>query len=217
MVTGDDYVMEGFREVRTNLTHALKDSPSGIISITSAGPGEGKTTTLVGLAIALSDAGHRVAVVDADLREADLTELLGLAGHVGLADALAGRCGLDDIVVTPSSMPLEVIPAGYPCRHPSDLLSADGAEKILLQLSKLYDFILMDTPALMAFTDAAVTATHSDAVVIVARYGDLAESELESAVEKLGKVDANVVGGILTFAPVPHLVRRTVNAHHRRI
>jgi receptor protein-tyrosine kinase len=216
IVTGDDFVMEGFREVRTNLTHALKDSPSGIISVTSAGLGEGKTTALVGLAITLSDAGHRVAVVDADLRGADLTERLGMAGAVGLADALAGTCGLDDIVVAPNSLRLDVIPAGQPSRHPSELLSADAAEKIFLQLSKLYDFVLVDTPALLAFTDAALAASYSDAVVIVARYGDVAENDLGSAVEGLGKVGANIVGGVFTFAPVPDLLRRSVKAHDQR-
>jgi receptor protein-tyrosine kinase len=216
VITSDAFVMEGFREVRTNLLYALKDSRSGIVTVTSAGLGEGKTTTLVGLAVALSDAGHRVALVDADLRDADLTERLGMAGRPGLADALAGTWGLDDIVVTPGSLRLTVIPAGSPSSHPSELLSSDGAEKIFLQASKLHDFVLVDTPALLAFTDAAIAATYSDAVVIVARYGEVTVDDLESAVESLHKVGADILGVVTTFAPVPDLLKRSVKAANHR-
>lgn len=216
VVTSDAFVMEGFRELRTNLSYALKDSPSGIVTVTSAGLGDGKTTTVVGLAVALSDAGHRVAIVDADLRDAHLTERLGMAGQRGLADALAGTCGLDDIVVIPSSLRLAVIPAGLRSSRPSELLSSDSAEKIFLQVSKLYDFVLVDTPALLAFTDGAIAATYSDAVVIVARYGDVTVDDLESAVESLHKVGADILGVVTTFAPVPDLLKRSVKAANRR-
>ncbi|MDO8942893.1 MAG: AAA family ATPase, partial [Desulfobacterales bacterium] len=165
MVTRDAAMMESVREVRTNLVHLLESHSSRVVLVTSAGLNEGKTTTLCGIGAALSGAGHRVLVVDADLRTPDLTEKLQLANELGLSEVIDGSAELGDVIHTLRSPDVDVLPAGRVALHPSELLGSAAAEKLLQRLSETYEYVLVDTPPALAFTDTAVVATHSDGVV----------------------------------------------------
>ncbi len=103
---------EAFRALRTNLSYLnVEDGPNTLV-ITSAGPGEGKTTTVVNLAVAMADSGARVALIDADLRKPSVAKVLGIEGGVGLSDLLAGNASFDDVLQHFGRHELFVLPAG---------------------------------------------------------------------------------------------------------
>lgn len=206
---------EGYREIRTNLQHSLGERASRIIAVTSAGLQEGKTTTVLGIAIALSDAGHRVVVVDADLRQADLSDALGMADSPGLTEFLEEKLAFDDVVQHSPFRGIDAIPSGGASRQPSDLLTSETAEKAYRLLGERYDYVVIDTPAVLAFTDAAVVAGKSDGVVLVARHADVESMDLESAVASLQKVGARILGSVFTHAPVSEPRRRGLKARRR--
>lgn len=210
MVTRDAMMMESFREVRTNLVHLLEGSASRVVSVSSAGLREGKTTTLCGLGAVLSDAGHRVLVIDGDLRHARLTQNLDMAGGLGLAEVLDGAAEPRDVIRSLRGSRVDVLPAGQIAVQPSELLSSRAAEKLLQQMGESYDYVLVDTPAVLAFTDATIIATLSDGVLVVARYAEVDGEDLQAALARLTKVDAPILGAVFTFAPVPEALKRSL-------
>jgi succinoglycan biosynthesis transport protein ExoP len=214
-LTKDQSAVEGYREIRTNLQHALGENASRIVAVTSAGLQEGKTTTVLGIATALSNAGQRVVIVDADLRQAELSNELGMADSPGLTEFLEEKLAFDD-VVQPSPFPgIDAIPSGRASRQPSDLLTSETAGKAYRLLGERYDYVVIDTPAVLAFTDAAVVASRSDGVVLVARHADVTSSDLESAVASLQKVEARVLGSVFTHTPVSEPRRRGLKARRK--
>lgn len=215
-VTGNAALMESFRDVRTNVVHLLESCPSRVVAVTSAELAEGKTTAVCGLAAALSDAGHRVLVIDADLRQAGLTRRLGMTAQPGLADLLGGSAERDAVISPLEQTRVNFLPAGQISAQPSELLSSRGAEKLIQQVGESYDYVLLDTPAVLAFTDAAVVATHSDGVVLVARYAGADADELHAAMARLARVDAPVLGALLNCAPMSPVLRRSLKRSAKR-
>lgn len=212
LIGRDRLAAEGFKEIRTNLVYALGSSPSRIVAVTSAGLREGKTTTVLGIATALADAGHRVVVVDADLRGRDLSDQLGLIDAPGLTEFLEEELAFDDVVYFNALHRVDAIPAGRSSSRSSELLASKTAEKMYRLLGERYDFVIVDTPAVLAYTDAAVVAGRSDGVIVVARYAGVVSADLASAVESLRKVQARILGSILTFAPISEPRRRGVSS-----
>ena len=216
-IATDESVSEGFKEVRTNLQHALGLRPTRIVCVTSAGLREGKTTTVLGIAIALADAGHRVVVVDSDLRRPDLSSRLKLTGTDGLTEVLSGRSAVGDVIHPSGLAGIDAISSGHASHQPSELLSSDKAALLFCLLGERYDFVLLDTPALLAFTDAAVVADHTDGVVLVAPYAHVESNDLQSAVACLQRVEARILGPVFTFAPVSESRMRSLKARRGKM
>lgn len=215
MVTGNPAMMESFREVRTNLIHALESHASRVVAVTSAGLDEGKTTTVCGVATTLSDAGYRVLVVDADLRQATLSRRLDLSDKAGLTDVVDGAAEPSDVIRPIAGHGVDVLAAGKVSGQPSELLASHATEKLLQQMAASYDYVIVDTPAVLAFTDAAVVATHSDGVLLTARYAEVDGADLTAAVARLTRVDVTVLGAVMTFAPMPNTLRRSLKRSRR--
>ncbi|WP_067530924.1 polysaccharide biosynthesis tyrosine autokinase [Nocardia crassostreae] len=201
LVTGDHRVSEAYKRVRTNVTQALADSPSRLVAVVSAEPAEGKTTTAAGLAVTLAQAGHRVAVVDADLRHPALTEHLALMNEPGLTDFL--QRATDGLPVRPlQAMPaVDILPAGHKTLEPSELLASEKAADLWSTLAKHYDYVVIDTPAALPYTDATLIATRADATILVARHGRTNPTSLESAIADLRTADTTLLGSVFTCAP----------------
>ena len=211
----DSSVAEAYKEIRTNLRRVLGGSPSRMVAVTSAGAGEGKSATILGIAAALDDVGMRVAVVDADLRGRGLTSLLGLSEQPGLTEYFEQRRNFDEIVHPHVWQRVDAIPAGQRCDHPSELLSSEMAGKMYTLLGERYDYVLIDTPAILTFTDAAVVSDEADGVILVARYGGTTTESLHDAMTGLQQVQAEILGTVLTFAPVPTSHRRALTRTRR--
>ncbi len=193
---------EAFRALRTNL-HFLEIEPGGrSFVITSSIPNEGKTTTAANLAIALSDAGSKVVIVDADLRRPKLAEYLGIEGAIGLSDVLISRVRLDDAVQSWGTRGLTVLPAGTIPPNPSELLGSKAMVSLLRLLEEEFDIVILDLPPLLPVTDAAVVSRYARGALLVVGSGRVHKAEVHAAIATLESVGAPLAGMIMTFLPV---------------
>jgi capsular exopolysaccharide synthesis family protein len=192
---------EAMRQLRTNLQFVNVDRPLRSLVVSSALPGEGKSTTVCNLGIAFAEAGKRVIIIDADLRRPRVAEYLGLEGAVGLTNVLAGQTALRDAVQPWGKSGLWVLPSGYVPPNPSELLGSGNMADLLTALSTGFDVILIDTPPLLPVTDAAVMSTLADGCLLVSRHAKTTVSQAATASAALAKVSAKLHGAVLTMAP----------------
>lgn len=192
---------ESFRSLRTNLQFIDVDGTSRSFVITSAGPGEGKSTTTANLAIALAETGARVALVDGDLRLPRVADYMGIEGGVGLTDVLIGRAELVDVLQQWGTGRLFVLPSGRTPPNPSELLGSLAMQRTLDALADAFDYVLVDAPPLLLVTDAAVISRFTSGVLIVAASGATKKPQLTAAVEKLQAIGSRLFGVIVTMLP----------------
>ncbi len=193
---------EAYRQIRTNLQFLDVDNPPRAMVITSAVPNEGKTTTALNLAFALGEAGHRVLLVEADLRRPRLAKYLQLVENVGMTNVLSGAAELDDVLQPTANPAVTVLAAGPHPPNPSELLGSSRLQTLLATLRSRFDYIVFDAPPLLPVTDAAVLTVHADGAILVARHGHTEREKLARAVENLRSVDGRVLGTILNMVPV---------------
>ncbi|MCK5891404.1 polysaccharide biosynthesis tyrosine autokinase [Aeromicrobium sp.] len=192
---------ESMRILRTNLQFLDVDAPQQVITITSALPGEGKSTTSASLAIALAETGRRVLLIDGDLRKPRLDTLFGLERTVGLTTTLVGRVSAESAIQSTRTAGLDVLTTGTLPPNPSELLQTDAMLNLVGQLSQSYDLVLIDGPPLLAVTDGALLAALSDGALVVVRHGRTRLDELKGAAERLHAVGARVLGTVITMTP----------------
>jgi non-specific protein-tyrosine kinase len=192
---------EEFLRLRTNLDRLDPTPGSRVLLVTSAVPGEGKTTTVCNLATAIARSGRRVVVVDADLRRSGLTQLLGLQSDTGLTGVLTGQALLGRALRRCEAGGFDLLPSGPPSQNPTDLLSSAAMRQLLAGLRADYAVVLTDSPAVLPVADAAALAPATDGVLLVCRYHHTSESEVRAAVEALHAVSVNLIGTVLTLAP----------------
>lgn len=190
---------ESYRKLRTNLSYLDPDNPPRVMLVASALPGDGKTLTAANLAASLAQSGKRSVLVEADLRRPSIGRLLGLVPDVGVTTAVAGKAGLE--VVTQSAGDFDVITSGPIPPNPSEMLGSHAFQDIIAKLRESYDNVIIDSPPLIAVTDAAVVAAVADAVILVCRSKRTKRPELRRALLGLRAVDANVVGVVLNQVP----------------
>jgi len=191
---------EAFRALRTNLQFIEMDGGHSFV-VTSSIPSEGKSTTTVNLAIALADAGKRVALIDTDLRKPKVAEYLGIEGGAGLTDVLIGRAKVGDVMLPWGKRPLFVLPAGKVPPNPSELLGSKQMAQLLEAISRDFDVVLLDAPPLLPVTDAAVLARVTSGALVVVAAGRTTSGQFEGALTALETVEAKVAGVILTMVP----------------
>ena len=199
---------ERYRRVRLNLErHAA--SPQ-VTVITSAVPGEGKTTTAMNLALAFAeDRERRTLLIDADLRRPSLARCIQPQPALGLAEVLSDEVTLDHALIEMSDSRLWVLPAGTPTDTPLELLQADQLRRLLAELRLRFDRILIDTPPTVPFTDAAVLAAHADGALLVVRARATTTGLIQRARESLSA--ATFLGAVLNdveFTTVDRLYYR---------
>lgn len=188
---------EAIRHLRTNLQFVDFSGKARTLVVTSSVPAEGKSTTILNLAIALSDAGSRVALVDADLRKPTIHKKLGLEGAVGLTTVLIGRASLSDALQPWRGTKLDVLTAGQIPPNPSELLGSLAMANTLDSLAAQYDYVLVDSAPLLPVTDGAVLARQAGAVLLVVSAEKAKRLEVSQALERLENVDAAVAGIVL--------------------
>ena len=191
---------ESFRALRTNLQFLDMGGRSSFV-LTSSVPNEGKSTTAINLAIALADAGKRVALIDADLRKPKVAEYLGIEGGIGLTDVLIGRTRLGDVMLPWGKRSLYVLPAGKIPPNPSELLGSQQMQTLLEVLERDFDVVLCDSPPLLPVTDAAILAKATSGAIIIVSAGRTNRHQLTGAVEALETVGAKIAGLVLAMVP----------------
>ena len=192
---------ECFRTLRNNLQFLDVGSASRSFVITSSVQGEGKSTVSANLAISLRAAGHRVLLVDADLRRPEAAELLGLEGAVGLTDLLTDQATLDDVIQQWGPDALSVLPAGTVPPNPNELLGSATMGDLVEALHQEFDIILFDAPPLMPVSDAAVLGTLTSGALLVVGAGRAHRPQVTKAVNALQMMDVRLFGIVPTLLP----------------
>jgi capsular exopolysaccharide synthesis family protein len=192
---------EAFRQLRTSLQYVDVEASAKRIVVTSCNPGEGKTSTTSNLAITLAQAGQRVVVVDADLRQPLLSKYLGIEGAAGLTDVLVGRAELDDVLQSWGDLPMHVLPSGPIPPNPSELLGSRQMEELIDELQTRADLVLFDTPPLLPVTDPVVLTRHCDGALLVVKHGSTQHAQVKRAVTMLGHTNARLLGVLLNMVP----------------
>lgn len=193
---------EAFRSLRTNLQFLnVEEGPRSFV-VTSSVPGEGKSTTICNLAIALAETGARVALVDGDLRLPKIADYMGLEGGIGLTDVLIGRAELDHVLQRWGRGQMFVLPSGRIPPNPSELLGSKSMARLLETLGQDFDYVLIDTPPLLLVTDAAVVSRLTGGAILVAASGRTKRNELSAAVRALEHIGSRLLGVVVTMMPV---------------
>ena len=194
-------ISEAFRGLRTSLLLSQAEHPPQIILVTSALPREGKTTAAVNLAVTFAQLGDKTLLVDADLRKPGIRRALDLPSgkkDSGLSSYLAGVCSLDEIVVShPSIGNLTAVTTGPIPPSPADLLSSYRMREAIAELRRRYKFIVIDSPPIMAATDAVILSAVADGVLLVVRSGSTPKEAFTRTRDLLAAVKCRLLGVVL--------------------
>jgi len=191
-------VAEAFRSIRTNITFASVDKPLRRILVTSATPGDGKTTVVTNLAVTLAQGERKVVLIDSDLRRPQVNHRLGLSNQPGLSQLFVQKLDTIQEVIQENEVPgLAVITAGDVPPNPSELLMSNKMNQILDHLTQEYDLVLIDTPPVLSVTDAVALAPKMDGLIVVIKPGKTRKRDLRNALEQLRGVGARVLGLVL--------------------
>ena len=191
---------EAFRALRTSILLSQADHPPQVILVTSALPREGKTTAAANLAVTLAQLGDSTVLVDADLRKPGIGRLLNLGAgkYAGLSSYLAGVSSLDLVSIPHPAIPnLVAIPTGPLPPNPADLLSSHKLADAITELRAKFKFIVLDSPPIMAATDAVILSVLADGVLLVVRSGETPKAAFTRTRDLLASVKCRVLGVVL--------------------
>ena len=191
---------EAFRALRTALLLSQAGHPPQVILVTSALPREGKTTAAANLAVTLAQLGDRTLLIDADLRKPGIGRLLNLGSgkFAGLSSYLAGVSSLDLVTIQHPAIPnLSAIPTGPLPPNPADLLSSHKLADAIVELRSKFKFIVIDSPPVMAATDAVILSVQADGVLLVVRSGETPKEAFTRTRDLLISVKCHLLGVVL--------------------
>jgi polysaccharide biosynthesis transport protein len=190
-------VAESYRVLRTNLIFSVGKTESGVFVVSSAGPGEGKTTTVANLASSLALNGSRVLAVDADLRRPTMHKHFGLAKAPGFSDLIVGKAQASQVIQETRFKGLQVLPCGYVPPNPAELLGGASIKSILEAFRSHYDWVLIDTPPILGMADTPVLCPNVDGVVLVVGAEVSTRQAIHRALEQVASVGGRVIGAVL--------------------
>ena len=188
---------EAYRTLRTNIQFAGLDRPHHTFVVTSAGAGEGKTTTVANFGVVNAQAGVRVCLVDADLRRPSLHRVFGLPNEQGLTTALVSDQPLAKVAQATRVPGLSVLTSGPLPPNPAELVGSRRMHELLQQATADFDMIVCDTPPIVAVSDAAALAAQCDGVILVVRTGTVPQDVIKRAVGQIEAVKGRILGVVL--------------------
>jgi capsular exopolysaccharide synthesis family protein len=192
--------VEAFRMLRTNLQFINVDGGNKVFVLTSAVPGEGKSSTTCSLAQTVAAAGQRVLLIEGDLRRPRATEYLGLENTVGVTTVLVGRVSFDQ-ALQQTADGFDLLASGRIPPNPAELLQSGAMRRLLDEARAQYDVVLIDAPPLLPVTDAALLAAESDGALLVVKHNSTTRDQVASAVSRIEAVGARLLGTIVTMSP----------------
>jgi succinoglycan biosynthesis transport protein ExoP len=190
-------VAEAYRVIRTNLIFSSADRTGRVLIFTSANPSEGKTTTVANVAASLAINGSRVLAVDADLRRPTMHQHFNVMKSPGLSDLIVGKARPSDVIQKTQFGGLQILTCGYVPPNPTELLGSSSLREILGALRTHYDWVLIDTPPVLAMADTSVLSPLADGVVIVVGAESSNRPAVQRAVEQIRSVNGRLLGAIL--------------------
>ena len=192
-----DIAVEAIRALRTNIYFSMLDARNNILMITGAAPEAGKSFISANLATVMAQSGKRVLLIDTDMRKGYLDQLLNVTPECGLSDILSGEVSPAQAVIQTNIPNLHLISAGSYPKNPSELLMDNRFKELLSNAQKRYDYVIIDTPPVLAVTDAVVVGQHAGTVLLVSRYGNTTAKELAISAERLRQNKITIKGVIL--------------------
>ena len=191
-------ISEAYRSLRTSLLYTDIDVDTKSILVSSAGPGEGKTTTVANMAITYANLGKKTLLIDTDLRRPVVHKVLELKKEPGITNYLAGATkNFSDLIQKTDIQNLFVVTSGIIPPNPSELLGSDKMALLIKKLEKEWDIVLFDSPPLVAVTDATMISKEIDKIVIVVKVGQTDKGAFSRTVELLNNVKAPIGGVVL--------------------
>lgn len=187
---------ESYRILRTNIMYSSFDKKIKRILVTSSEPGEGKSTTSGNLALAFAQDEKKVILIDCDLRKPSIHKKFRISNNRGLSDVIIDRDKLNKCIQKRTEY-LDILTAGKIPPNPSEMLGSHAMSSLLDELSNVYDVIILDSPPVLAVTDAQILSTKSDGVVLVVRAEKTKKDTVLAAKGVLDKVNANILGTVL--------------------
>jgi polysaccharide biosynthesis transport protein len=189
---------EAYRSLRTSVLLSTSGRPPRVLLVTSGQPGEGKSTTVVNLAVTLCQLGGKVLVIDTDMRRPRVGSLLQLkANTAGLSTYLTGQSTLDEAVVATRIPNLYAVPCGPIPPNPAELVSSEPMRRLIREAAEKFDYVILDSPPVLHVSDARILATQVEAVVLVAHGGSTPREVVNHARSHLQQVSANIIGVVL--------------------
>ncbi|WP_017475054.1 polysaccharide biosynthesis tyrosine autokinase [Pseudomonas sp. PAMC 26793] len=182
-----DLAVEALRSLRTSLHFAMLEASNNRIMISGPSPEVGKTFVSVNLAAVIAQTGQRVLLIDVDMRRGYLHKVLGVPAKDGLSDILSNQCTLEGAIHKTGIENLDIISRGQIPPNPSELLMHRNLTELLSQVSERYDLVILDTPPLLAVTDAAIVGRQSGTNLIVTRYGLNPAKEIEHTMRRFAQ------------------------------
>lgn len=199
-------IEESYKTIRANIMFSIIKKGCKMIVVSSSLPNEGKTTTTVNLAVTISQADQRVLLIDGDLRKPKIHQYFGIPNAPGLtnylSDTISGKRSADIFSVIHSTKyeNLSVICSGSIPPNPAELLGSDFMSDFLADVSKDFDYIIIDTPPINVVSDSFPLIRESDGVVLVVRSNQSTHPELQKALSALEFIDAKILGFVVNFA-----------------
>ncbi len=190
-------VSEAYRTLRTNLQFSKIEKKLRSILVTSAGPKEGKSTTAANLAITMAQVGNKVVIIDADLRRPILHSAFGMSRENGLTNYLAGSLSYEEMFQNSFLENLKVVPSGVLPPNPAELLATKKMEDLLSKLQEDFDIVIIDSPPVIAVTDASILSTKVDGTLLVVYAGQTERDAVKRATSMLTSVSARILGIVL--------------------
>lgn len=192
-------VQNAAKTLLANIRFASVDAPVRSIVLTSSVPNEGKSTVAYNLAQAIASSGKRTLIVECDMRRRSLADMIGVRARYGLYAVLSGQTELEDAVVSTPHRNLLFLDSEPHIPNPADILSSQRFRKLMSQMEESFDYVVIDTPPVGTFVDAAIIAALADATALVVRERFVKRAELQNAYDQLQKADANVIGIVMNM------------------
>jgi capsular exopolysaccharide synthesis family protein len=188
---------EAYRNIRTSILLSSSEKPPKKIVISSPNPAEGKTTTVTNTAIALSQTGARVLIIDSDMRKPRVHAIFGEENGMGLSSFLSGNAELKSIIKRGDIPNLFYIPSGPIPPNPSELLGSKVSRAMFQFLGEKFDHIVLDSPPVLGFADSIILSTFVDGIILVVQGGKTPIETLQRAKDALLQVNAKILGVVI--------------------
>lgn len=190
-------IAEQYRTIRTNIQFSTVDQELKTIMVTSSGPGEGKSTTAANLAVVFAQLGKKVLLVDSDLRKPTVHHTFGMNNLIGFTTVLTKQTTLASAIVETEEKDLYVLPSGPIPPNPAEMLSSKAMEQFIADVKAAFDYIIFDTPPLLAVTDPQVLAKKCDGTILVVFSGKTEREQSVKGKELLEKAKSKLLGVVL--------------------
>lgn len=198
----NDPSVEALRDVRTSLARDLGRAPNNIVMFTGPTPSAGKSFVAANLAVLHAETGSKVLLIDADMRRGHLASYFGMSNRGGLSEVLSGRIPVRNALRHVGVHGMSFLSCGERPDNPAALLMKQTFRDLLDRLSKQFDLVIIDTPPVLAVTDASIIASEAGATMLVLRSGMQSEDEISDTVKKLERTEGRIAGAVFNAIPL---------------